>query len=192
MSRVALSILLLLVASTSFRAQDSNDPFSQALTQGDLYQSKRKYDLALDAYHKADKLCHHSSAPCYLKIASVERKLGDFPSALEAAKRAEKVAADNKTVAVQAHLFRATLLTQMSSKPGDKKLKEAEDELRQALALDSATSMTHFNLGMVLLKQERDPESGLITRQTYSLPIEVKTATAVKAGGEVEVELTIP
>jgi thiol-disulfide isomerase/thioredoxin len=180
MSRVALSILLLLVASTTLRAQDSSDPFSQALTQGDLYQSKRKYDLALDAYHKADKLCHHSSAPCYLKIASVERKLGDFPSALEAAKRAEKVAADNKTVAVQAHLFRATLLTQMSSKPGDKKLKEAEDELRQALALDSATSMTHFNLGMVLLKQERDPE-GLAEMNTYVSAPNADPATVVEA-----------
>jgi thiol-disulfide isomerase/thioredoxin len=180
MSRVALSILLLLVASTTLRAQDSSDPFSQALTQGDLYQSKRKYDLALDAYHKADKLCHHSSAPCYLKIASVERKLGDFPSALEAAKRAEKVAADNKTVAVQAHLFRATLLTQMSSKPGDKKLKEAEDELRQALALDSATAITHFNLGMVLLKQERDPE-GLAEMNTYVSAPNADPATVVEA-----------
>jgi len=51
----------------------SSDPVAQALSQGDLYSSKRKYELALDAYHRADKLSHHSSAPCYLKIASVER-----------------------------------------------------------------------------------------------------------------------
>src|SRR5579862_2799212 len=129
MNRAALSILFLFLACTPLRAQDSGDPFAQALAQGDLYQSRKKFDLALDAYHKADKLCHHSSAPCYLKIASVERELGDFPAALEDAKRAEKAAGDNKTVAVQAHLFRATLLTQMSGKPSDKKLKEAEDEL---------------------------------------------------------------
>lgn len=184
MKRAALSIPLLLVvsivASVPLRAQIGSDPFAQALAQGDLYQSKRKFDLALDAYHKADKLCHHSSAPCYLKIAAVERKLGDFSSALEDAKRAEKVAADNKTVAVQAHLFRATLLTQMSGKPGDKKLKEAEDELRQALALDSTTAITHFNLGMVLLKQERDPE-GLTEMNAYVSTPSADPATVVEA-----------
>src|SRR5580698_9568780 len=121
MNRAALSILLLLFGVIPLCAQNSGDPFSQALAQGDLYQSKKKFDLALDAYHKADKLSHHSSAPCYLKIATVERKLGDFPAALEDAKRAGKAAGDDKAVALQAHLFRATLLTQMSGKPGDKK-----------------------------------------------------------------------
>ncbi len=46
----------------------------------------------------------------------------------------------------------------MSGKPTDKKLKEAEDEIRQALALDSASGLARYDLGFVLLKQERDPE----------------------------------
>src|SRR4029077_18363107 len=52
----------------------------------------------------------------------------------------------------------ATLLSQMSGKPTDKKLKEAEDEIRQALATDSANALARYDLGFVLLKQERDPE----------------------------------
>ena len=158
MARVILSLLLVLLASLSLAAQESSDPVSQALAQGDLYQSKRKYELALDAYHKADKLSHHSSAASYLKLSLVERKLGDFSSALDDAKRALKVAGDNKTAALQAHLVRATLLTQMAGKPTDKKLKEAEEELRQALALDSTNAIAHLDLGMVLLRQERDAE----------------------------------
>jgi thiol-disulfide isomerase/thioredoxin len=153
-----LSLSLFLLASLALAAQESSDPVAQAVSQGDLYASKRKYELALDAYHKADKLSHHSSAACYLKLASVERKLGDFSSALDDAKHALKVAGDNKSVAIQAHLVRATLLTQMAGKPTDKKLKEAEDELRQALALDSANALARYDLGFVLLKQERDPE----------------------------------
>jgi len=158
MARVILFLLLSLLTSFSRAAQDSSDPVSQALSQGDLYQSKRKYELALDAYHKADKLSHHSSPVCYLKISAVERKLGDFSSALDDAKRAVKAAGDNKSVALQAHLLRATLLTQMAGKPTDKKLKEAEEELRQALVLDSTFPITHYNLGVVLLKQERDAD----------------------------------
>ncbi len=81
MARPNLSLFLFLLASLSLAAQESSDPVAQAVSQGDLYSSKRKYELALDAYHKADKLSHHSSAACYLKLASVERKLGDFSSA---------------------------------------------------------------------------------------------------------------
>jgi thiol-disulfide isomerase/thioredoxin len=156
--RTILSVLLALFSWLPLAAQESSDPVAQALAQGDLYQSKRKYELALDAYRKADKLSHHASAPCYLRIAAVERKLGDFSSALDDAKRAVKAAGNDKSVAIQAHQVRATLLAQMAGKPTDKKLREAEDELRQALALDSANALTHFDLGMVLLKQERDPD----------------------------------
>ena len=158
MRRTTLFLLVGFFAVMTPAAQQTSDPVAQALSQGDLYASKRKYDLALDAYRKADKLAHHSSAACYLKIASVERKVGDMSSALDEAKHAIKAAGDNKAVVLQAHLFRATLLAQMAGKPTDKKLKESEEEIRQALAIDPASAIAHFDLGFVLLKQERDAE----------------------------------
>jgi thiol-disulfide isomerase/thioredoxin len=158
MLRATFCLLLSVFTSAGVASQESADPVTQALSQGDLYASKRKYDLALDAYRKADKLAHHSSAACYLKIASVERKVGDMSSALDEAKHAIKAAGDNKAVVLQAHLFRATLLAQMAGKPTDKKLKESEEEIRQALALDPGSAIAHFDLGFVLLKQERDAE----------------------------------
>jgi tetratricopeptide (TPR) repeat protein len=118
--RNTLILLIAFFTSLTLTAQESSDPVAQAISQGDLYSSKRKYELALDAYHKADKLSHHSSAPCYLKIASVERKLGDFSSALDDAKKAVKVAGEDKSVAVRAHLLRASLLSQMAGKSTDK------------------------------------------------------------------------
>jgi thiol-disulfide isomerase/thioredoxin len=147
-------------------AQDPTDPVKSAIAQGDLYQSKHKYELAQDAYRKADKLSHHNSADAYLKLSAVDRKLGDFSSALDEAKKALKAAGDNKAWATQAHLVHANLLVQMSSKPGDKKLKEAETDIRQALSLDPSKAIAHFNLGYVLLKQERDPE-GIAELKAY-------------------------
>jgi thiol-disulfide isomerase/thioredoxin len=147
-------------------AQDSADPVKSAIAQGDLYQSKHKYELAQDAYRKADKLSHHASADAYLKLSAVDKKLGDFSSALDEAKKAVRAAGDNKTWAAQAHLAHANLLVQMSSKPGDKKLQEAEADIRQALALNSSQAIAHFNLGYVLLKQGRDAE-GIAELQTY-------------------------
>jgi len=170
MPRPALAFVLAAILAAPLLAQTPSDPFSQAMTQGNLYFSHRKYELALDAYHKADKLAHHNSAACYLKIVAVERKLGDFSAALDAAKHAGKVAGDDKSLAIQARLVRATLLAQMSGKPGDKKLKEAEQEVRDALAIDPAQPLTQFDLGKVLLKQERDAEGVAELNKFLTMP----------------------
>ena len=157
MSSTRFLAFLVVGLATSALAQNG-DPVADALAQGDLYQSRRKYDLALDAYHKADKLAHHSSAAAYLKLASTERKLGDFSSAVDDAKKAIKAAGENKALNVEALQARASLLAQMAGKPSDKKLKEAEQDLRQALSIDPNNALTHLDLGMVLLRQERDSE----------------------------------
>lgn len=166
--------------STLTQAQSASDPVGKAISQGDLFQSKRKYELALDSYHKADKLSHHSSANVYLKLAAVEIKMGDFPSALDDSKKAVKAAGDNKALAVEAHLLRSTLLTQMAGKPSDKKLREAEEELRQAMALDPAQPITHYDLGMVLLKQERDAD-GLAEMNAFVAAPTADPATVAEA-----------
>jgi thiol-disulfide isomerase/thioredoxin len=170
----------LALLGTLSQGQSPSDPVTKAISQGDLFQSKRKYELALDSYRKADKLSHHSSAAIYIKLATVEIKMGDFPSALDDSRKAVKAAGDNKTLAVEAHLLRSTLLTQMSGKPSDKKLREAEDELRQALALDPAQPITHYNLGMVLLKQERDGD-GLAEMNTFVAAPAADPATVAEA-----------
>jgi thiol-disulfide isomerase/thioredoxin len=163
-------ICFLLLCSAFFpwaaSAQNSADAVKSAIAKGDLYQSKHKYELAQEAYRKADKLSHHTSADAFLKLSAIDRKLGDFSSALDEAKKAVRAAGDNKTWAIKAHLAHANLLVQMSSKPGDKKLQEAEADIRQALALDPSQAVAHFNLGYVLLKQGRDPE-GIAELKTY-------------------------
>src|SRR5258707_10793865 len=95
---------------SNIAGQTVSDPVKESIAQGDLYQSKRKYELAQQAYQKADKISHHTSAEAFLKLAAVERKLGDFSSALDEAKKALKVAGENKTWATQAHLVHASLL----------------------------------------------------------------------------------
>lgn len=158
MPRAILPVFSAVLFCLQAAAQESSDPVAQALSQGDLYASRRKYELALDAYHKADKLSHHTSAVAFLKMASIEKKAGDFSDALDDAKKAVKAGGDNKAMNIQVLQFRASLLAQMAGKPTDKKLKEAEGELRQALTVDPANPVTRLDLGMILLRQERDAE----------------------------------
>lgn len=173
-------VQLLLLAPAPLVAQQGSDSVTQALAQGDTYRNKRRYELAMESYRKADKLSHHTSALAFLRIAGINRLQGDFPEALDNAKRALKVAADDKSVAVQAHLFRASLLTSMAGKPSDKKLKEAEDEVRQALALDGANPLARYNLGMVLLKQEHDSE-GVTELNAFTAMSGADAATVARA-----------
>src|SRR5438552_93721 len=114
-----MSGLLIALCPWNLYAQNLADPVKLAISQGGLFRSKHKYELAQDAYRKADKASHHNSAEAYLKLAAVDRNLGDFSAAMDDAKKALKAAGDNKTWAIQAHLVHANLLVQTSSKPGD-------------------------------------------------------------------------
>ena len=180
MPRAILPVFSAVLFCLQAAAQESSDPVAQALSQGDLYASRRKYELALDAYHKADKLSHHASAVAFLKIASIEKKAGDFSDALDDAKKAVKAAGDNKAMNIQVLQFRASLLAQMAGKPTDKRLKEAEGELRQALTVDPANPVTHLDLGMILLRQERDAE-GIAELNIYVTSQGANPATVAEA-----------
>ena len=46
--------------------------------------------------------------------------------------------------------------------------------------------------GWGVTKQERDPESGLVTRQLYDPPTEVRTRVAVAPGQTEHVAVTLP
>jgi thiol-disulfide isomerase/thioredoxin len=169
MVRRAVVVVALLFFAAVASAQKDSEAFKQAMARGDLYESKHKYDLALGAYELADKLGHHESAVCYLKLASVQKQLGDFSSALDDTKKAIKVAGNDKEVASKAYTMRAILLVRQSGKPTDKKLKEAEEDMRQVIALDSQRAMAHFNLGTILLRQERDGDGIAELNQALAL-----------------------
>jgi cytochrome c biogenesis protein CcmG/thiol:disulfide interchange protein DsbE len=165
-----VTVLLLVILSSAFllRADDEKvaPEVAQAISQGDAFLARKDFEKARDAYHRADKLAHHTCAYCFLRLFSLERNVGDLSAALDYAKKALAAAGDNKSIAALAHLVRSTLLTEMAGKPGDKKLKEAEEELRDCLALDPRQVVAQLDLGIVLLKQMRDAE-GLAELNKY-------------------------
>jgi thiol-disulfide isomerase/thioredoxin len=140
-------------------AVPQNSPeISQILAQGDAFITHRQFDKAMDAYHQADKLAQHKCADCYFRMITLERRLGNLPAAFDDAKRSVKAAGDNKTQSARGHLICGTLLAAMATNRNDEKLREAEAEFRDALALDPAQVIVHFDLGMILLRQERSAE----------------------------------
>jgi len=168
--RALLALCLFFACPWMGTRSQSNDSVAQALEQGKLYESKHKWELASESYRKADKLSHHSSAEALIHIALIEKKAGWLSDAVNDAKKAVAVAGDNKLLSIQARLLRATLLAAMANKPSDNKLKDAEAELRTALTLGPREPLTHLNLGLVLLKQEKDAEGVAVLKNFVALP----------------------
>ncbi len=156
----ALILISFFILHTGRAAGDKDDAASVAplIAQGDQFFEKKQFEKAMERYKKADKDSHHDCAECYLRMVRVEKYTGDLSAALDDAKHAVKAAGDDKKLAATAHMVRGTLLAQMAGKPKDKKLKEAEDEFRQALALDSTQQSAHYSLGVILMRQERDAD----------------------------------
>jgi tetratricopeptide (TPR) repeat protein len=161
-----LAIFFLTLYAKPIKSQELSEPVAKALAEGEAFRKQRDYDRALSAYRKADKLSHHTCADCFIGMFRVDRELGNLQAALDDAKEAVKAAGEDKAKAAEAHLLRSALLARMASKPNDKKLKEAESEVRQVLVLAPGLAIAHLNLGKILIRQERDSE-GILELKTY-------------------------
>jgi thiol-disulfide isomerase/thioredoxin len=140
------------------RAQDRPPAVTDALNAGDAFAAAQKYDQALDAYRRADALSNHTCATCYLDMFNAECMLGDLPAALDDALHAANAAGDDRALAADAHVLRASLLSATASSATDDRFNQAAQEYRDALALDPQKSIAHYDLGLLLLFQGRDTE----------------------------------
>lgn len=156
-----LSAMVLLYCAVSPRHAAANKDAASAaqlIAEGDKLVERKQFEKAMEAYKKADKVSNHTCAECFLRMVRVNKYTGNLSEALDDAKHAVKAAGDDKKEAAKARMVRGTLLAQMAGKPKDKKLKESEDEFREALTLDPAQQSIHYSLGIVLMRQERDAD----------------------------------
>jgi thiol-disulfide isomerase/thioredoxin len=152
------AILMAAISAPQARSQGETQAVLDAIDRADALDTQGKFKEALDAYRDADRISNHTCPDCYLGMVNMECQLGDIAGALDDAKRAELVAGTDRMVAAQACEVRARLLMATSSSPDDPKVGEAETELRRAISLDPKKSIARFELGMLLLQENRDSE----------------------------------
>jgi thiol-disulfide isomerase/thioredoxin len=126
----------------------------------DLYHQK-KYKECLKLLK--DTVKHDPScSTCYVQLAAYENRFGNFPAAIEAADRAVSVAATTPLQG-EAHLLRCALLADSTDK---KQLATAEQDCRDVIKVVPKTAEAHLNLGLVLMRENRDDE-GLAEVKAY-------------------------
>ena len=119
---------------------------------------RRQYEDALKGFRQANDRRGQSCAICYLGMARAYESMGAAKNVIESCDRALAIAGSDKVLAIQARQLKAVALQDLAQGKDPKRLREAEDEIRAALAVDSTASYLHFNLGLVLLREGRDAD----------------------------------
>jgi len=134
--------------------------------QGETALARRQYEPALGAFTQANKLQNKTSALALYGMARAYQGLEAYKSAIDACAEGLKYVGPDRKLETLLHNQRGLAFVKMAQKPTDKALRDAEAEFRGVLVATETMPVTWFNLGVVLLKQGRDPE-GIQALQTF-------------------------
>ena len=165
MSRVLASLVLLLLVLLPFpnftpsRAQQNDDvAFRAELEKGKDLLRRRQYPDALKSFRSANEMRERKCAVCYDWMTDAYLGLEAYKNVIAAADKVAEFAKGDITLLLKAYNNKGLALQAQADKKDQAKLQAAEDVFRLALALPNAPAILHYNLGVTLLQQNRDPE----------------------------------
>lgn len=122
--------------------------------QGKSALAADKYEDALKAFKRANKLQNDACSPCLVGMANTLARMGDTRGALNSAEKALAAAKTNEQRA-EAHAMRGDILL---GENDEKKRSEAETEYRAAVKENPQSAEKHLKLAIALLKEVKDTE----------------------------------
>jgi peroxiredoxin len=150
------SVLVCVCAVDFARAQV--ETWRQELARADRHYAQQQFDEAIRAYKRANALAGDACVECFWGLARAFQQLGAYKNAIEMCERVAALAAKEPARVAEALNLKAVALTALAEGKDEKKLQEAEATLRRALELRPEALNARFNLGTVLLRQQRDAE----------------------------------
>lgn len=172
--KVLLTLLLLaaaMVAASQFNglsvsAQQPAASYEEEILSGRNFMRQRKYEDALKAFKRANDLKGKTSAEAHWQMANAYMGLDAYKSVAQSADKVIEFGGDNVELQAQAYNLKGIAIQKQSEGKDQKKLQEAEATFRQALTVKADFGEARYNLGIVLLQQNRDPE-GIVELKKY-------------------------
>ena len=157
-----LLTLALTIAGARLSAQEPADPVKiqaaqEEMQKADGFTQRRQYEQALQSYKKAFTLTGKTSFQACMGMALAYRGLGAHKNVADICVDALKLADDDRQRAT-VHNMRGAAFVALSTKPDDKRLQEAQREFLAALEGSGTFHAARLNLGVTLLKMNRDEE----------------------------------
>lgn len=156
---------LFLIAAPVVTSQDA-DAFDEELSKGRALLRRYQFEEALKSFKRANEMRDKKCAECMNLMAEAYFGLEAYKNVIETSDKVITLGSDDKQILVKAYNNKGLALQKSAEKKDQKKLQAAEAAFRQALAMEGAPAVIHYNLGFVLLQLNRDPD-GVAELQQY-------------------------
>jgi thiol-disulfide isomerase/thioredoxin len=157
------------VHTRAFAQQGDGSGYAEQLTAGRDFMRQRKYEEALKAFKRANELKGGTSAEALFLMANAYMGLAAYKTVVTTCDKVVEVAANDPAMLGQALNLKGIAIQKQSDGKDQKKLQEAETSLRQAAAFKEAPADVHYNLGVVLMQQNRDTEGAAELKEFVKL-----------------------
>jgi len=168
---VALLVLVnpapnLVTGEAMARAQQGDAAYEDEMEKGRDFMRAHKYEDAVKSFKRANDIAGKKSSECLLGMAQAYQGLEAHKNVIESCDKLLELAGSDLQLRALAYNMKGIALQSQSEGKDQKKLRDAEAAFRQAVALNSDLSIVHYNLGLTLMQQGRDPE-GIAALRNY-------------------------
>ena len=146
-------------------AQDA-DAYEEEFLKGKNLYRQRKYEEALKSFKRVNEMREKKCAECYGWMSEAYLALEAYKNVVESADKAIQLANGDKQLILKVSNNKGLALQASAEKKDQKKLQAAEAIFREALAMEGAPAILHYNLGVTLLQLNRD-EEGVAEMKQY-------------------------
>jgi thiol-disulfide isomerase/thioredoxin/Flp pilus assembly protein TadD len=154
-------------AKANAPGQEKEATFDAEFQKGIQNLRRQRFEEALKSFKRANEMRDKKSPECYVAMAQAFVGLEAHKNVIESADKAIELAGNEPKILGPAYNLKGFALQAQAEGKNQRKLQEAEGVFRQGLALGTdVVPMIHYNLGTVLMQQERDPE-GIAEMQKF-------------------------
>jgi peroxiredoxin/Tfp pilus assembly protein PilF len=177
-SLIIISFVLIFVATTGLSQgsggqasgqQPDASGYDEQITAGRDFMRQRRYEDALKAFKRANELKGQTSAEALFLMANAYMGLAAYKTVATTCDKVIELTANDPAMQAQALNLKGISIQKQSDGKDQKKLQEAETVLRQAAAMKEVTPDVHYNLGVVLMQQNRDAEGAAELKEFVKL-----------------------
>jgi TonB family protein len=169
---VPMFLVLLLQQTQTGLAQA--EKFQENMQKGDTALNQRNYEAAVSAYKSAARdaraltgaSASTATAQANLGLSRAFIGLGAFKNAIQSCDDALNYVGTNTVLESMVRNQKGLAIVASVTKPGDPSLEKAITEFRRVLEISDQDPIVSYNLGVALLKMNRDPE-GIHELQTF-------------------------
>lgn len=143
--------------------------YDEQITAGRNFMRQRRYDDAVKAFKRANEIKGQASVEALFLMANAFMGLEAYKTVVATCDKVIELTANDPAMQAQALNLKGIAMQKQSDGKDQKKLQDAEAVLRQAAAIKQAPPDVHYNLGVVLMQQNRDAEGAAELKEFVKL-----------------------